>query len=160
MRQGWTGGSYCLPGLFVKVAVRRAACAERSGFMDKTDRISEEIKREISFIIQNELKDPRLGKMISVTAVDVTRDLRYAKVYVSVLGDENDKKDAASGLKSASGFIRREIGRRIQLRYTPEIIFELDDSIERGVYINKLINDTIQDNRRGTHAEEDSGRDG
>ena len=106
--------------------------------MDRTDRISEEIKREISIIIQNELKDPRLAKMISVTSVDVTRDLRYAKVYVSVLGNEDEKRDSCSGLKSAAGYIRREIGRRIQLRYTPEIIFELDDSIERGVYINKL----------------------
>lgn len=93
--------------------------------MDRTDRISEEVKREVSFIIQNELKDPRIAKMISVTAADVTRDLRYARVYVSVLGDENEKRDAIEGLRSAAGFIRREIGRRIQLRYTPEIIFEL-----------------------------------
>jgi ribosome-binding factor A len=128
--------------------------------MDRTDRISEEIKREVSHIIQNELKDPRLSGMISVTSADVTKDLRYAKVYVSVLGDEGKKKDALSGLKSAAGYIRREIGRRIQLRYTPEMLFELDDSIERGVYINKLINDTLQDNRRETDAEKDSGSDG
>ncbi|HOA54641.1 MAG: 30S ribosome-binding factor RbfA [Acetivibrionales bacterium] len=127
--------------------------------MDRTDRISEEVKREVSFIIQNELKDPRIAKMISVTAADVTRDLRYARVYVSVLGDENEKRDAIEGLRSAAGFIRREIGRRIQLRYTPEIIFELDDSIEHGVYINKLINETLQGDRRETDAEKDSGND-
>ena len=126
--------------------------------MDRTDRISEEVKREVSFIIQNELKDPRIAKMISVTAADVTRDLRYARVYVSVLGDENEKGRHRRA-QSAAGFIRREIGRRIQLRYTPEIIFELDDSIEHGVYINKLINETLQGDRRETDAEKDSGND-
>ncbi len=112
--------------------------------MDRTDRISEEMKKEVSTIIQNELKDPRLPKMISVTSAEVTRDLRYAKIFVSILGDESDKKNAIQGLKSASGFIRREIGQRLKLRYTPEILFELDNSIERGVYLNKLINDTLQ----------------
>lgn len=127
--------------------------------MDRTDRISEEMKKEISAIIQYELKDPRLPQMISVTGVDVTKDLRYAKVYVSVLGSENEKQDAIAGLKSAAGFIRREIGRRIQLRYTPEILFELDNSIERGVYINKLINETLQESRGSGDAEKDSGSD-
>lgn len=113
--------------------------------MDRTDRISEEMKKEVSAIIQNELKDPRLPKIISVTTSEVTRDLRYAKVYISVLGDENDKKNAIQGLRSAAGFIRREIGQRLKLRYTPEILFELDNSIERGVYLNKLINDTLHE---------------
>jgi len=111
--------------------------------MDRTNMISEEMKKEISAIIQNELKDPRLPKMISVISADVTKDLRYAKVFISVLGNETDKKNAIEGLKSAAGFIRREIGHRLQLRYTPELLFELDNSIERGVYITKLINDTI-----------------
>jgi ribosome-binding factor A len=111
--------------------------------MDRTNMISEEMKKEISAIIQNELKDPRLPKMISVMSADVTKDLRYAKVFISVLGDETDKKNAIDGLKSAAGFIRREVGHRLQLRYTPELLFELDNSIERGVYITKLINDTI-----------------
>jgi ribosome-binding factor A len=111
--------------------------------MDRTNMISEEMKKEISSIIQSELKDPRLPKMISVISADVTKDLRYAKVFISVLGDDADKKNAIEGLKSAAGFIRREIGHRMQLRYTPELLFELDNSIERGVYISKLINDTI-----------------
>lgn len=112
--------------------------------MDRTGRISEEIKREVSAIIQKELKDPRLPEMISVLSAEVTKDLRYAKVYVSVLGSEEDKKNAVLGLKSAAGFIRREIGRRLQLRYTPELLFELDNSIERGVYITKLIDETVE----------------
>lgn len=111
--------------------------------MERTNRISEEMKKEISAIIQNELKDPRLPKMISVISADVTKDLRYAKVFISVLGEEAEKRNAIEGLKSAAGFIRREVGHRLQLRYTPELLFELDDSIERGVYITKLINDTI-----------------
>jgi len=127
--------------------------------MDRTDRISEEMKKEVSAIIQYELKDPRLPQMISVTGVDVTRDLRYARIYISVLGSENEKRDAIAGLRSAAGFIRREIGRRIQLRYTPEILFELDNSIERGVYINKLINETIHESRGTGNAEKDSGND-
>jgi len=113
--------------------------------MDRTDRISEEIKREVSAIIHNELKDPRLPKMVSVLSAEATRDLRYAKIYISVLGTEQEEKDAIQALKSAAGFIRREIGRRLKLRYTPELIFELDHSIERGVYITKLINDTVRD---------------
>ena len=112
--------------------------------MDRTGRISEEMKKEISAILQNGLKDPRVPKMVSVTSADVTRDLRYAKVYISVLGSEEDKKNAIEGLKSAAGFIRREVGHRMQLRYAPELLFELDNSIERGVYISKLINDTLQ----------------
>ncbi|NLV36571.1 MAG: 30S ribosome-binding factor RbfA [Clostridiaceae bacterium] len=113
--------------------------------MDRTDRIAEEMKREISSIIRNELKDPRLPEMISITGVNVTRDLRIAKIFASVLGTDEEKKNAIAGLKSAAGFIRREIGQRLKLRYTPELLFELDDSIERGVYITKLIDDTVQD---------------
>ena len=105
----------------------------------RLSRISEEIKREISDIIQKELKDPRLPGFVSVLSVETTRDLRYAKVYISVLGNEDDKKNALEGLKNAAGFIRREIGQRIRLRYVPELIFKIDNSIERGIYINKLI---------------------
>lgn len=112
--------------------------------MDRIVRISEEMKREISAIIQSELKDPRLSRLISVTSVNVTKDLRYAKVYVSIMGNDEEKKNALEGLKSAAGFIRREVGHRIQLRYTPEVQFELDNSIEHGAYISKLINDAIK----------------
>lgn len=112
--------------------------------MDRIIRISEEMKREVSAIIQSELKDPRLSRMISVTNANVTKDLRYAKVYVSIMGTDEEKKNALEGLKSAAGFIRREVGHRIQLRYTPEIQFELDNSIEHGAYISKLINDAVK----------------
>ncbi|NLP14009.1 MAG: 30S ribosome-binding factor RbfA [Clostridium sp.] len=110
--------------------------------MGRIARISEEIKREMSNIIQNELKDPRLSTIISITHLNVTKDLRYAKVFVSIMGTEEEKNSSLEGLRSAAGFIRREIGHRIQLRYTPEIQFELDNSIERGAYITKLIDET------------------
>lgn len=107
--------------------------------VDRIYRISEEVKKELCKIVQNEIKDPRMPKLTSITTVKVTKDLRYAKVFVSVLGNELDKKNALEALKSAAGFIRREIGHRIQLRYTPEFKFEIDNSIEHGIYITSLI---------------------
>ena len=103
-------------------------------------RINEEVKREISNIIQNEIKDPRMTAMVSVTDVKVTRDLRYAKVFVSIFGkDEEEKNNTFIALKNASGFIRKDIGLRINLRYNPQLIFELDDSISYGMRIEELI---------------------
>lgn len=80
----------------------------------------------------------------SVTLVKATKDLKFAKVYVSIFGSEEEKKNAIDGLKSAAGYIRREVGHRMKIRNTPELIFELDDSIERGAYISKLIDDTLK----------------
>ena len=103
-------------------------------------RINEEVKREVSNIIQNEIKDPRLTAMVSVTDVKVTRDLRYAKVFVSIFGkNDEEKNNTFVALKNASGYIRKEIGQRINLRYNPQIIFELDDSINYGLHIEELI---------------------
>ena len=103
-------------------------------------RINEEVKKELSDVIRN-LKDPRIPIMTSVVTVSVTPDLRYAKAYISVLGDEAVKKEAISALKKSAGFVRREIGRRVNLRNTPEFIFELDNSIEHGARINQLLHD-------------------
>ncbi len=106
---------------------------------NRIDRISEEIKKEMGNIIQNEIKDPRMPKMVSITSLNVTKDLKYAKVFISVFGNEDEKKNALNALKSAAGFIRREIGHRIQIRYTPELHFELDNSIEHGFHIESLL---------------------
>ncbi|NLB79737.1 MAG: 30S ribosome-binding factor RbfA [Clostridiaceae bacterium] len=111
--------------------------------MERTDRLSEEIKKELSDLIRNQIKDPRLPELVSITAVRVTKDLRYAKVYVSVFGDDDKKNDAIAALKHAAGFIRHEIGQRVNIRYIPEFTFILDDSIEKGMYISKLIDETI-----------------
>ena len=107
---------------------------------NKIQRINEDIQRELSSLLRN-VKDPRLQQgMMSITGVDTTGDLRYSKIYISVLGSF-DEKELKKGLKSASGYLRREIGSRLNLRYTPELIFELDPSIERGAHISKLLNE-------------------
>ena len=103
-------------------------------------RINEEVKREISIIIRDEIKDPRMTAMVSITSVKVSKDLRYAKVFVSIFGkDDEEKNNTFIALKNASGYIRREIGQRINLRYNPQILFELDDSINYGMHIEELI---------------------
>ena len=106
----------------------------------RTDRIAEEMKREISSIIR-ELKDPRIPALTSIIAVRVTKDLRYAKVFVSVLTDEEKKTAAVKGLNGAAGFIRKELGARIVLRATPELTFVGDSSIEYGAKINRILNE-------------------
>lgn len=109
------------------------------GMSRRAEKLSEEIKRELSQIIQNEIKDPRVPELISVTNVDVTRDLSYAKVSISIMADEEARKNAMIALDKAKGFIRRELGRRLTLRSVPEIAFFSDASIEHGAYINQLI---------------------
>jgi ribosome-binding factor A len=106
--------------------------------MARIDKINGEVMRELANVIR-ELKDSRIPLMTSVVAVNVTNDLRYAKAYISVMGDDTTKKKAMDGLKSAAGFIRREMSKRVDLRYTPEFIFVLDDSIEHGSHIDKLL---------------------
>ncbi len=106
--------------------------------MARIDRINAEVQRELSSIIRD-MKDARIPVMTSVVAVNVTSDLRYAKVYVSVMGDDKTKKDAITALQNAKGFVRRELGQRMKMRYTPEIVFVEDNSIEHGAYINKLL---------------------
>ncbi len=110
--------------------------------MARIDKINGEVMRALAGVIR-ELKDSRIPLMTSVVAVNVTNDLRYCKAYISVMGSEDEKKKAMEGLKSAAGFIRREIGKRVDLRYTPEFIFELDDSIEHGSHIDKLLKDIL-----------------
>ena len=106
---------------------------------NRIGRINEEIQRELSALIPA-VKDPRVSGMISVTAVETTPDLRYAKVYISVL-DKGDCAQVLKGLRSASGYLRRELGRALSLRYTPELVFQADDSIDKGTHILKLLND-------------------
>ena len=104
---------------------------------NRIGRINEEIQRELASLIPN-VKDPRVTGMISVTAVDTTPDLRYAKIYISVL-DKSDSAQVLKGLKSASGWLRRELGNTMKLRYTPELVFEIDHSIEYGAHISQVI---------------------
>lgn len=107
----------------------------------RINRISEEIRREISDIIRSSVKDPRISQVTSVVRADVAGDLRYAKIYISVLGSEEDREATLEGLKQAAGFIRRELGNRLELRYTPELLFISDNSIEYSVEINKKLSE-------------------
>ncbi|NLZ93725.1 MAG: 30S ribosome-binding factor RbfA [Firmicutes bacterium] len=102
-------------------------------------RVAEEIKREISDIIRHDVKDPRVTGMISVTGVDITRDLSHAKVFVSIFGSDEEQQITLAALTKATGFIRSEIGKRIRLRHTPELTFQLDRSISYGAYINDVL---------------------
>ncbi|NLL38932.1 MAG: 30S ribosome-binding factor RbfA [Clostridiales bacterium] len=107
---------------------------------NKIMRINEDIKRTLYDLLKN-VKDPRVGQgMLSVTGVDTTADLRYARVFISYYG-QVDEKELLKGLKSAAGYLRRELGRNLSLRYTPELIFEIDKSIAHGAHINKLIDE-------------------
>ena len=106
---------------------------------NRIGRINEEIQRELSGLIRT-VKDPRVHGLVSITAVDTTTDLRYAKIHVSVL-DKSDVNEVVKGLKSAAGYLRRELGRALQLRYTPELTFTPDDSIAEGARILEIIHD-------------------
>ena len=110
----------------------------------KNTRINMEVQRELSEIIRSGIKDPRIHSMTSVVSAEVTPDLKYCKVYISVLGDEAAKESTIKGLSNAEGYIRRELARNLNLRNTPEIRFILDESIEYGVNMSKLIDDVTK----------------
>jgi len=122
----------------------------------RPEKVREFIKEQVSDIIQHQLKDPRVG-FVSVTDVEVSADLRHAKVFVSVLGDAQAKTDTMAGLESAQGYIRQALGRRLQMRYTPEVIFRLDESIERGTRVVTLIREVTQgqDDNRSPRSDRD-----
>ncbi|MBQ7677607.1 MAG: 30S ribosome-binding factor RbfA [Lachnospiraceae bacterium] len=107
----------------------------------KSTRINEEVYREISNILRGEVKDPRISPIVSVTRTEVTTDLKQAKIYVSVLGDEEALARTMEGLKSSNGFIRNRLAANLNLRNTPELIFIADDSIAYGIRMSKLIDE-------------------
>ena len=104
----------------------------------RKDRVGDLIKREIAQIVQNQLKDPGLG-FVTITGAKLSADLKQARIFYSVLGDEDSKEKTAAALKRASGFIQNEVGRNLKLRYTPEIVFQFDGSVEYGAHIEELI---------------------
>ena len=121
----------------------------------KNTRINGEVLKELSNIIRSEIKDPRINPMTSVVAVEVAPDLKTCKAYISVLGDEKSQRDTITGLKSAEGYIRRQLARTVNLRNTPEIRFILDQSIEYGINMSKLIDEvTEHDNKMHVEVEE------
>jgi ribosome-binding factor A len=102
-------------------------------------RVNDEITKEIAGIIRSEVKDPRINSMTSVLRVETTSDLKYCKVFISVLGNDEEKESVMKGIKNAGGFIRHLLAERINLRYTPELTFKLDDSVEYAIKMEKLI---------------------
>lgn len=104
----------------------------------RTNRVGEQIRKELSQIIQREIKDPRIG-FVTITGVEVTGDLSQAKVYLSIFGSEEQQKDSLRALEKAKGFMRTEIGRRVRLRHTPELLFKIDESVEYGSRIESLL---------------------
>ena len=120
----------------------------------KNTRINGEVQKELSTIIRNEIKDPRIHPMTSVVAVEVAPDLKTCKAYISVLGEKEAKEATIKGLKSAEGYIRRQLARNLNLRNTPEIRFILDESIEYGVNMSKLIDDVTKKDNSHRQAEE------
>lgn len=109
---------------------------------NRTRRIGEEIRKIVSTMLINGIKDPRINSMVSVTDVEVTSDLSYAYIYVSILG--GDEESTLQGLKAAESYIRREIGRSIKIRHIPQIIFKVDDSLIKGMYMDNLIKQVSQ----------------
>lgn len=106
----------------------------------RTSRLNEVLKEEIANIIKSKLKDPRVG-FITVTAAEVSADLRHATVYVSIMGSDEEKKESYQGLNTAKGFIRSELGKRLRIKFVPEITFTIDDSVEESMRISKLIDE-------------------
>ncbi len=112
-------------------------------------RINDEIMRETAMIIRSELKDPRVGLLTSVTKADTSSDLKYCKIYVSILGNEKEKKDALEGLKNSAGFVRKQLASRINLRNTPELKFILDESLEYSIKMDNLIKEANKTTESG-----------
>jgi ribosome-binding factor A len=119
----------------------------------RADRVSLAVKREVAEMLIREIKDPRIG-MVTVTGVTMSPDLRHARIYYSVLGGEKELKDSAAGLKQATPYIQRQIGHRIRLRFTPELDFQYDHSLEYGSHIEQLLKSIVPSDR--TPSDEES----
>jgi ribosome-binding factor A len=124
--------------------------------MSRADKVAEEIKKEVSLIVQDELKDPRLG-FITITRTELTQDLRFARIYYSVYGDEKQWQDTKEGLENAAGFVRHMLGERFTLRYVPEIVFVEDHSCEYGIRIEEKLGEIKNENRDGKNSFQQKG---
>jgi len=113
----------------------------------RIERVNSLIRQEISELLRRQVKDPRLGNFIAITSVSTSSDLRHAKVFVSRIGNEEEKQEMLSVLAAASGFFRNELAKRLRLRRIPELSFQRDDSIERGEYLLKIIDEVSTDSR-------------
>jgi ribosome-binding factor A len=108
--------------------------------VSRTERVRKALIREVSLLLQTSIKDPRLSGIVSVTDVELSNDCKYAKVFISVFGSEEDQKNTMIAVESSSGYIRSEVGKKLSMRFTPEITFKIDDSLERGARVTSLLN--------------------
>ena len=116
----------------------------------RPERIAEAIKKEVADLICQEVKDPRVG-FVTITRVEVTRDLSYAKIFVSVMGSEEQRQETLQALQKVAGFLRSEVGRRIKVRHAPELIFKLDTSLDHGTRIMKLLHEVNKQEESSTN---------
>ena len=125
--------------------------------MDKKrlKRIQSELTKEISMLINSDIKDPRIATITSITEIDLTDDLQSAKVYVSVFGNEKEKEETIEGLISSTGFIKRELGSRMNLRHIPDLKFMLDDQVEKALHIESLIDMAIKQDEEARSGREE-----
>ena len=112
----------------------------------RIERLNNLFRQEISELLQRQVKDPRLGNFIAVTEVSIAPDLKYARIFVSHMGSDEERRETLNALSAASGFFRRELAKRIRIRYIPELSFQWDDSIERGTHLLDLIDQVTSDN--------------
>jgi len=119
----------------------------------RIQRVSSLMRQEISQLLQRQVKDPRLGNFVAVTEVSLSPDLRYARVFVSCMGSEEEKQAMLSGLVAASGFLRNQLAKRLRLRRVPELSFQWDDSIERGAHLLQLIDEVSADSTPEQHSD-------
>lgn len=121
--------------------------------MNKTriKRIASELQKEISILINQDLKDSRIAPITSITEIDLTDDLQSAKVYISVLGSKKEKEDTMEGLSHSKGFIKKELGNRMNLRHIPELYFILDEQLEKAMKMDKLISEVIKKDNEAIH---------
>ncbi|MCF0223896.1 MAG: 30S ribosome-binding factor RbfA [Fibrobacter sp.] len=110
----------------------------------RTDRLNEQFREEISKLLQNGLKDPRVSSLASITRVEITEDLSYAKIMVSVMGDDKDKRDSLIGLKNSAGYIRGVLGKALKIRKIPELSFVLDENLEHAMHIEDILSELKQ----------------
>ncbi|GAB6180697.1 30S ribosome-binding factor RbfA [Desulfotomaculum defluvii] len=116
----------------------------------RPERVAEAIKKEIADLIRNEIKDPRLG-FVTITGVEVTKDLSFAKIFISVMGSADQRQETVSILQKAAGYMRSEIGRRIKVRHAPELIFKLDTSLDHGTRIMEILHEINTQEEKQTH---------
>lgn len=128
--------------------------ARHRGERIRPERVAEQLRVDVAGILQREVKDPRLG-LVTCTRVDVTNDLRHAKLYVSVLGDEDERAGSMEALRSATGYVRRLLSRRLGLRASPEIVFVFDPSVEYGIRLEGLIEETKHRSPPGDDGDDD-----